>query len=184
MAGKGGLNLTHSEEFSGFVTRYGSRAGDLAPWLEKWVRTNFGPGSRSLGFDTFVGTSGRVFPADMKAAPLLRAWLVRMKSLGVQFHMRHRWTGWSEDGQPVFQTGEPGSRSAARPWCWRPAEAAGRVWARMAPGLRCCRTRVWTLLPCRRPIAALMWAGRRGVKQGGARCLRSVMRASHSSRWF
>ncbi|WP_407713599.1 NAD(P)/FAD-dependent oxidoreductase [Comamonas testosteroni] len=104
MAGKGGLNLTHSEEFSGFVTRYGSRSGDLAPWLEKWGADELRAWVRELGFDTFVGTSGRVFPADMKAAPLLRAWLVRMKSQGVQFHMRHRWTGWSEDGQPVFQT--------------------------------------------------------------------------------
>ncbi len=104
MAGKGGLNLTHSEEFSSFVTRYGCRSADLTPWLEKWGASELQAWVKELGFDTFVGTSGRVFPADMKAAPLLRAWLVRMKSQGVQFHMRHRWVGWAEDGKPVLQT--------------------------------------------------------------------------------
>ena len=103
MAGKGGLNLTHSEEFSSFVTRYGCRSADLTPWLEKWGASELQAWVKELGFDTFVGTSGRVFPADMKAAPLLRAWLVRMKSQGVQFHMRHRWVGWAEDGKPVLQ---------------------------------------------------------------------------------
>lgn len=104
MAGKGGLNLTHSEEFSSFVSRYGCRSADLTPWLEKWGASELQAWVKELGFDTFVGSSGRVFPADMKAAPLLRAWLVRMKSQGVQFHMRHRWIGWSEDGKPVLQT--------------------------------------------------------------------------------
>ena len=104
MAGKGGLNLTHSEEFSSFVTRYGCRSADLTPWLEKWGASELQAWVKELGFDTFVGTSGRVFPADMKAAPLLRAWLVRMKSQGVQFHMRHSWIGWAEDGKPVLQT--------------------------------------------------------------------------------
>lgn len=104
MAGKGGLNLTHSEEFSSFVTRYGCRSADLTPWLEKWGACELQAWVKELGFDTFVGTSGRVFPEDMKAAPLLRAWLVRMKSQGVQFHMRHRWVGWAEDGKPVLQT--------------------------------------------------------------------------------
>lgn len=106
MAGKGGLNLTHSEEFSSFVTRYGCRSADLTPWLEKWGARELQAWVKELGFDTFVGSSGRVFPADMKAAPLLRAWLVRMKSQGVQFHMRHRWIGWAEDGKPVLQTGD------------------------------------------------------------------------------
>lgn len=104
MAGKGGLNLTHSEEFSSFVSRYGCRSADLTPWLGKWGASELQAWVKELGFDTFVGSSGRVFPADMKAAPLLRAWLVRMKSQGVQFHMRHRWIGWSEDGKPVLQT--------------------------------------------------------------------------------
>lgn len=104
MAGKGGLNLTHSEEFASFVTRYGSRTEELTPWLQHWGAEELKARAASLGFDTFVGTSGRVFPADMKAAPLLRAWLVRMKAQGVKFHMRHRWLGWDADGKPVLQT--------------------------------------------------------------------------------
>lgn len=103
MAGKGGLNLTHSEEFASFVTRYGSRTAELTPWLQHWGAEELKAWAKSLGFDTFVGTSGRVFPADMKAAPLLRAWLVRMKAQGVKFHMRHRWLGWDADGKPVLQ---------------------------------------------------------------------------------
>lgn len=103
MAGKGGLNLTHSEEFVNFVTRYGSRTAKLTPWLQRWGADEMRAWAKSLNFDTFVGTSGRVFPNDMKAAPLLRAWLVRMKSQGVKFHMRHRWLGWGADEKPVFQ---------------------------------------------------------------------------------
>ena len=103
MAGKGGLNLTHSEEFSAFVGRYGSRSADLSPWLEKWGASELRAWVKDLGFETFVGSSGRVFPVGMKAAPLLRAWLARMRSKGVQFHMRHRWVGWVEDGRPCFQ---------------------------------------------------------------------------------
>ncbi len=104
MAGKGGLNLTHSEEFSSFVTRYGCRSADLTPWLEKWGASELQAWVNDLLFATFVGASGRGFPADIRAAPLLRAGLVRMKSQGVQFHMRHRWIGWAEDGKPVLQT--------------------------------------------------------------------------------
>ena len=94
LAGKGGMNLTHSERAELFLGRYGSRRERVAPWLEA-----FGPDALrawvyELGIDTFVGTSGRVFPTDMKAAPLLRAWLHRLRASGVQFHMRHRWLGW------------------------------------------------------------------------------------------
>ena len=108
MAGKGGLNLTHSEEFASFVTRYGVRSAHLQPWLEQWGAKELQAWVKDLGFETFVGTSGRVFPADMKAAPLLRAWLVRLKSQGVVFHMRHRWLGWNAEGDLMFQT-ESGS---------------------------------------------------------------------------
>ncbi|RGE44144.1 TIGR03862 family flavoprotein [Comamonas testosteroni] len=104
MAGKGGLNLTHSEEFASFVTRYGARSADLLPWLEQWGAQELRAWVKDLGFDTFVGTSGRVFPADMKAAPLLRAWLLRLRSQGVVFHMRHRWQGWNAGGSLMFQT--------------------------------------------------------------------------------
>jgi uncharacterized flavoprotein (TIGR03862 family) len=104
LAGKGGLNLTHSEDDLAFVKRYGSRSGDVAPWLQQLN----GPGLRAwatdLGVPTFVGSSGRVFPSDMKAAPLLRAWLHRLRTQGVQFHMRHRWLGFADGGALRFQT--------------------------------------------------------------------------------
>ncbi len=91
LAGRGGLNLTHSEPFDIFMSRFGDRRAQLEPML-----TQFGPEqvrewAAGLGIETFVGTSGRVFPTDMKAAPLLRAWLQRLRAAGVQFHMRHRW---------------------------------------------------------------------------------------------
>ena len=103
MAGKGGLNLTHSEDFAHFVTRYGARSAQLEPLLRRWGSDALREWVKGLGFDTFVGTSGRVFPADMKAAPLLRGWLARIKAQGVVFHMRHRWLGWGDDALPVFQ---------------------------------------------------------------------------------
>ncbi len=101
LAGKGGLNLTHSEEMSVFASRYGARQQQVAAWL-----SDFGPDAvrqwaAGLGIDTFIGTSGRVFPSSLKAAPLLRAWLHRLRHypVPVEFHMRHRWIGWSiEDG--------------------------------------------------------------------------------------
>lgn len=102
MAGKGGLNLTHSEEFAAFVTRYGARRAQIEPWLRAWGAPQLCDWVRGLGFDTFVGSSGRVFPTDMKAAPLLRAWLQRLKSEGVGFHMRHRWQGWDAAGRPLL----------------------------------------------------------------------------------
>jgi uncharacterized flavoprotein (TIGR03862 family) len=95
LAGKGGLNLTHSEPLAEVVARYGERAEAVAGWL-----ADFGPlavrdWALGLGISTFVGTSGRVFPAEMKAAPLLRAWLHRLRAAGVRFHSRHRWVGWA-----------------------------------------------------------------------------------------
>ena len=103
LAGIGGLNLTHSEALPGFLARYASRAGALAPLLDAFGPEAVRTWARELGIETFVGTSGRVFPKDMKAAPLLRAWLHRLRSGGdgrppVQFHMRHRWLGWADDG--------------------------------------------------------------------------------------
>ncbi len=104
VAGKGGLNLTHSEPFELFVTRYGERRTQLEPMLQA-----FGPGDlrswvRELGFETFVGSSGRVFPSGLQAAPLLRAWKQRLLAAGVTFHMRHRWLGWSVDHCLRFDT--------------------------------------------------------------------------------
>lgn len=93
MAGKGGMNLTHSEPHDAFLSRYGSRRADVAPLIEHFPPDTLRAWTHALGIDTFIGTSGRVFPTDMKAAPMLRAWLHRLKASGVRFHMRHRWTG-------------------------------------------------------------------------------------------
>src|SRR5689334_14547913 len=98
MAGKGGLNLTHSEAREPFLSRYGARRAYLEPLLASFGPEALRAWARGLGIDTFVGSSGRVFPSGMKAAPLLRAWLQRLRAAGVIFHMRHRWCAWQEDG--------------------------------------------------------------------------------------
>ncbi|MBU6467300.1 MAG: NAD(P)/FAD-dependent oxidoreductase, partial [Burkholderiales bacterium] len=102
LAGKGGLNLTHSEPESAFVQRYGDRAPWVAQWLAEMGAPQVRAWAQSLGVSTFVGTSGRVFPQEMKAAPLLRAWLSRLRAAGVQLHMRERWRGWADDGALLF----------------------------------------------------------------------------------
>jgi uncharacterized flavoprotein (TIGR03862 family) len=97
LAGKGGMNITHAEPYADFVQRYGQRSGAVQSWLDGFGPTALRDWIHGLGVDTFVGTSGRVFPTDMKAAPLLRAWLARLRGAGVRFHMRHRWLGWRAD---------------------------------------------------------------------------------------
>ena len=104
LAGKGGLNLTHGEAFEDFARRYGERAGEVTDWLRDFDAEALRAWARGLGVDTFVGSSGRVFPADMKAAPLLRRWVRRLHAEGVRFHMHHRWLGWSDDGALHFAT--------------------------------------------------------------------------------
>ena len=106
LAGKGGLNLTHAEPETLLRTRYREAESWLTPAL-----TAFGPAAlrswaEGLGIGTFVGTSGRVFPQEMKAAPMLRAWLQRLRRQGVRFHMRHRWTGWGPGGELNFTAPE------------------------------------------------------------------------------
>ena len=98
LAGKGGLNLTHNEALPAFTARYGSRADAVGAWLERFTPTALRAWATALGIETFVGSSGRVFPRDLKAAPLLRAWLHRLRQRGVVFHMRHRWLGWTAQG--------------------------------------------------------------------------------------
>lgn len=113
LAGKGGLNLTHSEPAEIFVSRYGARRFQIEALLGGLDASGVRAWAAALGVDTFVGSSGRVFPADMKAAPLLRAWLHRLrhpakdaiKGAEVVFHMRHRWTGWSDDDLGVVAIG-------------------------------------------------------------------------------
>ena len=104
MAGKGGMNITHSEPLADFIGRYGDRAAQIAPLLDAFGPSQLREWIHGLGIDTFVGSSGRVFPTDMKAAPLLRAWLHRLRSQGAQFHVRHRWLGWAADGCLRFAT--------------------------------------------------------------------------------
>ncbi len=104
MAGRGGLNLTHSEPLDRFVTRYRERADVLQPLLEGWSPADVRQWCEGLGQETFVGSSGRVFPKIMKASGLLRAWLRRLADAGVQLRTRHRWTGWDDTGHLSFAT--------------------------------------------------------------------------------
>jgi uncharacterized flavoprotein (TIGR03862 family) len=104
LAGRGGLNLTHSEPLDAFAARYGSRRAEIEPRLKSFDPQALREWAHGLGIATFVGTSGRVFPADMKAAPLLRAWLHRLREAGVRFHMRHRFVGWNAEGALRFAT--------------------------------------------------------------------------------
>jgi predicted Rossmann fold flavoprotein len=104
MAGRGGLNLTHSEALPEFLTRYGVAAPQLATAIEAFPPENLRAWSEALGQPTFIGSSGRIFPTAFKASPLLRAWLRRLDAMGVQLALRHRWTGWNDDGRLLFQT--------------------------------------------------------------------------------
>jgi predicted flavoprotein YhiN len=104
LAGKGGLNLTHSEGLDTFLGRYGERSAALGPLVAAFSPAQLRDWATALGIETFIGSSGRVFPKDMKAAPLLRAWLHRLRAAGVQFSMRHRWLGWADDGALRFAT--------------------------------------------------------------------------------
>jgi uncharacterized flavoprotein (TIGR03862 family) len=110
MAGRGGLNLTHSEPLPAFLTRYGKATPQLAPAIKAFPPSAMREWSEALGQPTFVGSSGRVFPKAMKASPLLRAWLRRLDASGVRFELRQRWTGWDEDGRLLFET--PNGQSA------------------------------------------------------------------------
>jgi uncharacterized flavoprotein (TIGR03862 family) len=104
IAGKGGLNLTHSESHSTFVQRYDSRHAEVAKWLAQFNADDVCKWAQSLGVETFVGTSGRIFPSDMKAAPLLRSWVKRLREQGVRFYMRHRCVGINANRELIFQT--------------------------------------------------------------------------------
>jgi uncharacterized flavoprotein (TIGR03862 family) len=128
LAGKGGLNLTHSELPATFNTRYGAAAPALEALLADFGGAELRQWAQGLGVDTFVGSSGRVFPKDMKAAPLLRSWLHRLRVAGVQFSMRHRWLGWDGAGALRFVT-------PAGEQCWQ-ADAVvlalgGGSWSRL-----------------------------------------------------
>src|SRR5688572_6587986 len=114
MAGRGGLNLTHSEDLDPFLARYGAAAERIRPLLEAFPPQALVAWSEGLGQETFVGSSGRVFPRALKASPLLRAWLARLVTQGVQIRPRSTWSGWSNDGALVFR-GVGGDVELARP---------------------------------------------------------------------
>jgi uncharacterized flavoprotein (TIGR03862 family) len=104
MAGRGGLNLTHGEEWARFLTRYGPACPDLQPALDAFDAASLRDWAAGLGIETFVGSSGRVFPTALKASPLLRAWLTRLNRLGVRTHTRHRWVGFDDAGSYCLET--------------------------------------------------------------------------------
>ncbi|MBX3329686.1 MAG: TIGR03862 family flavoprotein [Nitrospira sp.] len=104
LAGKGGLNLSHSEPMEPFLSRYGTRRALIEPAIRSFPPVALRAWARELGVETFVGTSGRIFPTDLKAAPLLRAWLRRLRQAGVRFYVRHRWRGWDGQGKLHFMT--------------------------------------------------------------------------------
>jgi hypothetical protein len=110
LAGKGGLNLTHSEAFEPMVARYGAASEALRPMLQRFGATELRDWAQGLGIETFVGSSGRVFPREMKAAPLLRRWLQRLRAMGVHFHVRHRFAGFLDADADA----EPGAGRARR----------------------------------------------------------------------
>ena len=145
MAGRGGLNLTHGEDFERFVTRYAEAAPALRPMIRAFRPEDLRAWCEGLGQETFVGSSGRVFPKAFKASPLLRAWLTRLEGLGVRFALRHRWQGWDEGGRLVFTdasgetvTAEPGATILA---------LGGASWPRLGPDGS------WTGLLSRRGVA-------------------------------
>ena len=112
LAGRGGLNLTHTEELPRFLGRYGAAAPRLRAAIEAFPPQAMREWSEGLGQPTFVGTSGRIFPKTMKASPLLRAWLRRLATAGVAFKFRHRWLRWTDDGALLFES--KGARVAVR----------------------------------------------------------------------
>jgi uncharacterized flavoprotein (TIGR03862 family) len=115
LAGKGGLNLTHSEAREPFVSRFAGREAKVGRWLETFDNAALRAWARGLGVETVIGTSGRIFPFDMKAAPLLRAWVRRLREQGVRFHVKHQCVGWDDTDRLQFNTpqGEQGVEADA-----------------------------------------------------------------------
>jgi predicted flavoprotein YhiN len=134
IAGRGGLNLTHSEKLPAFLARYHPSPAILAAAIEAYPPQALRDWCENLGQPTFVGSSGRVFPRSFKASPLLRAWLARLAGRGVAIRTRHRLTGLGADGRLTFDTPEGARRF------WHSAARAGRGSARTAPSCRCWKT--------------------------------------------
>jgi len=128
MAGRGGLNLTHSEPFETFAGRYGAAAAGLRPMLDAFAPPALTAWANALGQETFTGSSGRVFPKAMKASPLLRAWLARLNERGVRFRLRHEWRGWTASGALEFRT--PDGNETVEPYATILA-LGGASWPRL-----------------------------------------------------
>ncbi|KWT64486.1 MULTISPECIES: TIGR03862 family flavoprotein [unclassified Variovorax] len=154
LAGRGGLNLTHSEPFERFASRFGERRSQIEPLLQAFGPEALREWVHGLGIQTFVGSSGRVFPTGMKAAPLLRAWVHRLRERGVSFHMRHRWLGWSGAGAlpDALRFATPAGELALRPEATVLA-LGGASWPRLGsdgawvPWLAACGVEVAPLAP-------------------------------------
>jgi uncharacterized flavoprotein (TIGR03862 family) len=128
MAGRGGLNLTHSEPLPALLTRYREATPKLAAAIEAFPPDRLREWCEGLGQATFVGSSGRIFPKTLKASPLLRAWLRRLDAMGVHFSLRHRWIGWDENGHLLFQT--PNGQNAVGA-CATVLALGGASWPRL-----------------------------------------------------
>ncbi|MCM8740676.1 TIGR03862 family flavoprotein [Pseudomonas koreensis] len=128
LAGVGGMNITHSEAYPAFLARYAERAPQIAPLLRAFDADALCRWIHDLGIETFIGSSGRVFPTDMKAAPLLRAWLKRLRDSGVVIHTRHRWLGWDEQG--ALRIASPDGEITVKPDATLLALGGGS-WARL-----------------------------------------------------
>ncbi len=150
LAGRGGLNLTHAEPLEPFLARYGAARGRLEPLIRAFDPQALRDWAQGLGVSTFVGTSSRVFPTDLKAAPLLGAWLHRLRAAGVVVHARHRWVGWVDDGALRFAApaGEVHHRADATVLA-----LGGASWSRLGsdgawvPWLQACGVAVNALKP-------------------------------------
>ena len=129
LAGRGGLNLTHSEDLDTFLAKYGAAAAHLAPAVRAFSPVALREWCEGLGEPTFIGTSGRVFPKSMKASPLLRAWQMRLSKLGVRFVMQHEWTGWDDAGDPVFRA--PNGKTVSEPATATLLALGGASWPKL-----------------------------------------------------
>ena len=128
LAGRGGLNLTHAEPMDAFVSRYRERSADVQSMLKQFSPQQLRDWVHGLGITTFVGTLQRVFPSEMKAAPLLRAWISRLRSIDVKFHTHHRWQGWDSEDRLLFNSPSGPLTLAKRPTVFA---LGGASWARL-----------------------------------------------------
>ena len=160
LAGKGGLNLTHSEPIGPFLGRYGTRQAQIMPLLEDFGPEHLRAWAQGLGVETFVGTSGRVFPTGMKAAPLLRAWLHRLREAGARIHVRHRWLGWDNGNQgDVLRFAVPDGERLVRANAVILALGGGS-WSRLGSDgawMHCSHSAACSSPPCGRRTAVLTW---------------------------